>query len=200
MHPFFFRELQRIILLLLIDNLYMSWGTRFFSPKLCVGFFRYFRFLIIFIKIYIFVQEKSMDSFVGNMAKGRISKRVFQENKARQIFQKTNHSYPLIYLRVRIRGKKCSFFGRFGVLSFIETPVLRFALLPYYRRLMVRRERTIFFTEYLYNNLLYKKICFWELYGRDRFTNFEKKMKKFIFAKAARYGPSCNFAWCVKLV
>ena len=33
---------------------------------------------------------------VGNKAKGRISKRVFQENKAHQIFQKTNISYPLI--------------------------------------------------------------------------------------------------------
>ena len=26
------------------------------------------------------------------------------------------------------------FFGKFGVLCFLETPVLRFALLPYYRR------------------------------------------------------------------
>ena len=31
-------------------------------------------------------------------------------------------------------GKKCSFFGRFGVLSFLETLVLRFAVLHYYRR------------------------------------------------------------------
>ena len=30
------------------------------------------------------------------MAKGRISKRVFQGNKAGQIFPKTNISYPLI--------------------------------------------------------------------------------------------------------
>ena len=30
-------------------------------------------------------------------------------------------------------GKKCSF-GKFGLLCFFETPVLRFALLPYYRR------------------------------------------------------------------
>ena len=30
-------------------------------------------------------------------------------------------------------GKKCLFFGKFGVLCFLETPVLRFALLPYYR-------------------------------------------------------------------
>ena len=36
---------------------------------------------------------------VGNKAKGRISKRVFQENKARQIFRKTNISYPLIRTR-----------------------------------------------------------------------------------------------------
>ena len=31
-------------------------------------------------------------------------------------------------------GKKCSFFGKFSMLCFLETPVLRFALLPYYRR------------------------------------------------------------------
>ena len=31
-------------------------------------------------------------------------------------------------------GKKCLLFGNFGVLWFLETPVLRFALLPYSRR------------------------------------------------------------------
>ena len=36
---------------------------------------------------------------VGNKAKRRISKRVFQENKVRQIFQKTNISYALIRTR-----------------------------------------------------------------------------------------------------
>ena len=39
---------------------------------------------------------KEFHHFVGNEAKGRISKRVFQENKARQIFQKANISYSLI--------------------------------------------------------------------------------------------------------
>ena len=34
--------------------------------------------------------------FAGNKEKGRILKRVFQENKACQIFRKTNISYPLI--------------------------------------------------------------------------------------------------------
>ena len=32
------------------------------------------------------------------------------------------------------RGKRCSFFGKFEVLCILETLVLRFALLPYYRR------------------------------------------------------------------
>ena len=31
-------------------------------------------------------------------------------------------------------GRKCSFFGKFGALCFLEMSVLRFALLPYYRR------------------------------------------------------------------
>ena len=33
-------------------------------------------------------------------------------------------------------GKKCSFFGKFGMLCLLETPVLRFALLFYYRRVL----------------------------------------------------------------
>ena len=70
---------------------------------------------------------------VGTKAKGRISKWVFKENKARQIFQKTNISCPPPHLkrtRACISGdKKCSFSSNFGVLCFLETPVLRFALL-----------------------------------------------------------------------
>ena len=70
--------------------------------------------------------------FVGNKAKGRILKRVFQENKARQIFWKTNISYPTY---VCVSGvKKCTFSRKLGVLCFLETTVLRFFLLPYYRR------------------------------------------------------------------
>ena len=36
----------------------------------------------------------SKDKIVGNKAKGRISKRVLQENKARQIFRQTNVLNP----------------------------------------------------------------------------------------------------------
>ena len=33
-------------------------------------------------------------------------------------------------------GEKCLFFGKFVVLCFLVTPVLRFALLPYYQRII----------------------------------------------------------------
>ena len=55
------------------------------------------------------------NKFICNKSKGRISKRVFQENKAHQIFWKTNISYPLIrtrtcpYQGVRNRFEICSF-------------------------------------------------------------------------------------------
>ena len=70
--------------------------------------------------------EQSLRMFVGNKSKERISKRVFQENKARQI------SYVCVS-----EGKKCCFFAKFGVLCFLEKSVLRFALLPYYRRVII---------------------------------------------------------------
>ena len=69
-----------------------------------------------------------MSQFADNKAKVRISKLVLHKNKARQIFRKTNISYPLIYAR--------TFFGKFGVLCFLVTPVLRFTLLPYCRRII----------------------------------------------------------------
>ena len=40
--------------------------------------------------------------FAGNKAKGSISERVFQENKACQIFRKMNISYPLIRTRTYV--------------------------------------------------------------------------------------------------
>ena len=77
-----------------------------------------------------------MSKFVGNNTKEQISKRVFQENKARQIFRKTNISYPMILTRTfASQGvKKCSFFGKFSALfswntSFKFRP---FALSPTY--------------------------------------------------------------------
>ena len=47
-----------------------------------------------------YLLKTDANKFVGNKAKGRISKRSLEENKARQIFQKNEHFLP----RVRIRG------------------------------------------------------------------------------------------------
>ena len=72
----------------------------------------------------------------GNKAKRRTSKRVFEENKSRQIFRKrTFLTSWYAHARCVSGGKKCLFFGKFGVLCFLETTVLRFVLLPCYRRL-----------------------------------------------------------------
>ena len=75
-----------------------------------------------------------IDYIVDNKAEGQISKQMLEENKARQIFRKTNVSYSL-RTHVCVSGgsgrKKCSFYGKFGLLCFLLTPVLRFALLPY---------------------------------------------------------------------
>ena len=92
------------------------------------------------------IQEKTKYEFyrkqqvVGNMTNGKISKRVLQENKARQVFRKTNISYPLIQTRgcVCVKGvRSIRFFRNFGKLCFLGTPTLRFALLPYCRLGMV---------------------------------------------------------------
>ena len=73
---------------------------------------------------------------VGNKANRRISKWVFQENKARQLFRKNKNFLPSdTHTYVCISGgKKCKFSRKFGMLCFLETPKLRFALLPYYPR------------------------------------------------------------------
>ena len=61
------------------------------------------------------IQITGIKDHVGNKAKERISKRVLQENKARQIFRKTNVCVS--------GGKKWSFSGKFHVFCFLVTPV-----------------------------------------------------------------------------
>ena len=51
-------------------------------------------------------------------------------------FPKNEHFLPPdthTYVRVLV-DKKCSLFGKFGVLCFLVTSVLRFGLLPHFRR------------------------------------------------------------------
>ena len=71
--------------------------------------------------------------------KGQILKLVFQQNKARQIFLKFIEYFLSLYMHTYVcvlGGKKRSFFGKFDVLYFLGTPILRLALLPYYRQIM----------------------------------------------------------------
>ena len=80
------------------------------------------------------LKQSTQSLFVRNKAKGRISKQVFQENKARQIFRKTNTSYPLIRTRI-CQGKKCSFFRKIWRALFswnTRFEIRPFALLPTY--------------------------------------------------------------------
>ena len=84
-----------------------------------------------------FTAHTSIVCIVGNKPKGRISKRLFQGNKASQAkFSEKWHFLPLdTYTYMCISGgKKCLFFGKFDVLCFLETPVLKLAYLAYCRR------------------------------------------------------------------
>ena len=76
--------------------------------------------------------------FVGNKAEKRISKRVFRENKARQIFRKTNITLWYADVRVRMRRWEMFVFGKFGLFCFLQTGLLRFAYLTYYRRFRIK--------------------------------------------------------------
>ena len=76
-----------------------------------------------------FYQKKVVQGTV-NLKKG-VSRKQSTPN-----FRKNKHVWPPdthTYLCVS-GGNKCSFFGKFDVLCLYKTPVLRFALLPYYRR------------------------------------------------------------------
>ena len=76
--------------------------------------------------------KKILANIVGNKVKGRISKLVFQENKARQF---SNSSYPLIHTRTcAYQGVKMFVFSEnLACFIFLEHPFWDspiFALLP----------------------------------------------------------------------
>ena len=67
--------------------------------------------------------------------KGESQNGCFKKTKHAKCLEKRTSLTPwYAHVRVRSGGKKSSFFGKFGVLYFLETPVLRVAILPYYRR------------------------------------------------------------------
>ena len=102
----------------------------------------------LFLRLFSSIQKEAFHSFandlpihwksliVGNKAKGKFQSRCHKENKAGQIFPKTNISYPLIRTRTCTyqEVRKFRFTGKLGLLCFLVTPVLKFTLLSYYHR------------------------------------------------------------------
>ena len=77
--------------------------------------------------------------------KGESKNGCFKKIKRAKFSEKRTFLTPW-YAHVCVSGgKKCSYFGKFGVLCFLETPVFRFALLLYYR--WVERRETSFKSE-----------------------------------------------------
>ena len=79
---------------------------------------------MVFFLIYSSHRQLSWPYFVDNKEKGESQNGCFEKTK------RTMHVCVS-------EGNKCSFFRMFDVLCFLERPVLRFAILPYYRRLIV---------------------------------------------------------------
>ena len=123
---------------------------------------------------------------------------MFQENKACQIFQKTNIFYPLIHTHLcAYQGvKNVCFFRKFGMLCFLEAPILRFALLPYYRQFKVTTEwLLIFSTLHSFLQSLFKRV----LYEKKLFGGFAPTPKTLSWMPWGTYTspqtPSCNCFW-----
>ena len=76
------------------------------------------------------------DISLGIRQKGKSQNECFKKAKHAKISEKQTFLTPPdthTHMCV-LGGKKCLFFGNFGVLCFLETPVLIFALLHYYQR------------------------------------------------------------------
>ena len=83
--------------------------------------FHYFRFQI--------------SSFTVITQKGESKNECFKKTKNAKFSEKRTF-LTTWYAHVRT-GQKCSFFEKFGMTCFLETLVLTFALLPYYRRAVI---------------------------------------------------------------
>ena len=66
----------------------------------------------------------------------------FKKTKHAKFSEKTNISYPLKRIcTCAYQEVRTLFFGKFGGICFLETPVLSFAFLPYYRRFLIFRKK-----------------------------------------------------------
>ena len=105
--------------------------------------FKYQRYLVIILFAY----------FVGNKAKGRISKRVLQENKAHEFYEKWTFLTPW-YAHVR------NFFGIFGLLFFyLATRILMFC--PNHS---IGFGNTYLLSRWFHFDIFYIKFKFWKAF------------------------------------
>ena len=107
--------------------------------------------------------------------KGESQNGCFKKTKHTKFSEKRTFLTPW-YAHTRTcayEGKKYSFFGKFGVLSFIETPVLRFALLPYYRQTKINfinftAKKNRLFEQYLTKiNIVHLQIPMYQIFANS---------------------------------
>ena len=79
----------------------------------------------------IFVTNSSLIRKKGESQNARNKKTKRAKFSEKRIFLNPQYAY----VRSQIRSKKFSFFGKFAVLCFLVTSVLRFAFLPYYQQI-----------------------------------------------------------------
>ena len=98
---------------------------------------------------------------------------MFQENKARQIFRKTN----IFYLLIRTGGK-------FGVLCFLETPVLRLALLPYHLNIV----SYVFVLFVSHGSIIWEKLVRFQTVPKTRsFLHLVRQNNKVLYNKNSNF-------------
>ena len=97
------------------------------------------KFIFLFYDFFLFKVTIECANMTINMLvirqKGKSQNRWFKKTKLAKLPEKQTF-ITLWYAHICViqRDKKCLFFGKFGILCFLETCILRFALLPYYRQ------------------------------------------------------------------
>ena len=106
------------------------------KKKFCCSYFSLRLVLLISLRFSLSWRGKINSSVIRQ--KGESQNGCFKKAKHAK-FQKHKHFLlPDTHTRVCVsRGKECLFFGNVGVLCFLETPVLSFALLPYSLRILL---------------------------------------------------------------
>ena len=85
---------------------------------------------------YMFCDLNCLGCWIVLRQKGKFQNGCYKKTKHAKFSAKRTFLIPHVCLS---GGEKCSFSGKFGVLCLLVTPVVSFALLPYYRRITKNR-------------------------------------------------------------